>query len=68
MKTDIVVLYRAADGWRWRYVEQGGHVLADSGQGYSRRIDCENGARRVVGVRRRLRRRVRFVTGPGEPR
>lgn len=66
MRTDLVVLYRDTAGdWRWRYVAQNGYVLADSGQGYSRRIDCEQGARRVTGHRHRLTRRVKFVTGPG---
>lgn len=64
MRRDLVVIYPAADGFRWRYVAQNGHVLADSGQGYSRRIDCVTGARRVTG--RGLRRRVKFATGPGE--
>ena len=47
--TDTVTLYRADDGWRWRY-EASGRCLADSGQGYSRRIDAVKGACRVVGV------------------
>ena len=49
--TDTVTLYRADDGWRWRY-EASGRVLADSGQGYSRRIDAVKGACRVVGCSR----------------
>lgn len=47
--TDTVTLYRADDGWRWRY-EASGRVLADGGQGYSRRIDAVKGACRVVGL------------------
>lgn len=47
--TDTVTLYRADDGWRWRY-EASGRCLADSGQGYSRRIDAVKGACRVVGL------------------
>lgn len=35
---------------RWSYVSSNGRILADSGQGYSRRIDALNGARRVIGV------------------
>lgn len=66
MRRDLVVLYRdRAEQWRWRYVATNGHVMADSGQGYSRRIDALNGAKRVTG--HRLRRRVKFVTGPKEP-
>jgi len=33
---------------RWRIVASNGKTLADSGQGYSRRIDCERGLSRVV--------------------
>lgn len=47
--TDTVTLYRADDGWRWRY-EASGRVLGDSGQGYSRRIDAVKGACRVLGI------------------
>jgi len=35
MKTKITVqIYRALDGWRWRAV-LGGHVIAESGEGYN---------------------------------
>lgn len=62
MRNDVVVLYRdRSDRWRWRYVAQNGHLLADSGQGYSRRIDAYRGAKRVTG--RRLARRLKFVDG-----
>lgn len=37
--------------WRWRYVHANGHILADSGQGYSRRIDALNGVKAVTGLR-----------------
>lgn len=36
---------------RWRYVAGNGHILADSGQGYTRRIDALNAAARVTGTR-----------------
>ena len=45
---DTITLYRAPDGWRWRYTASNGRVLADSGQGYSRRVDAVRGACRVV--------------------
>lgn len=45
---DRIEVYKT-DGWRWRYVARNGRVLADSGQAYSRRIDCVNGAQRVTG-------------------
>lgn len=45
-----VDLYRDASGdWRWR-ARVPGHILAESGQGYSRRIDCLHSAMRVIGV------------------
>lgn len=36
--------------WRWRFISNG-HTMADSGQGYSRRIDCLNGCATVLGGR-----------------
>ena len=47
---DTITLYRAPDGWRWRYQVSNGRVLADSGQGYSRRVDAVRGAFRVAGA------------------
>ena len=47
---DTITLYRAPDGWRWRYTTHNGRVLADSGQGYSRREDAVRGACRVAGA------------------
>jgi uncharacterized protein YegP (UPF0339 family) len=47
---DTITLYRAPDGWRWRYTASNGRVLADSGQGYSRRADAVRGACRVAGA------------------
>ena len=47
---DAITLYRAPDGWRWRYTSHNGRILADSGQGYSRRVDAVRGAWRVAGA------------------
>ena len=47
---DTITLYRAPDGWRWRYTASNGRILADSGQGYSRRVDAVRGACRVAGA------------------
>lgn len=45
-----VDLYRDTEG-KWRsHVRIPGHILADSGQGYTRRIDCLRAVMRVVGV------------------
>lgn len=35
--------------WRWRFRASNGRILADSGQGYSRRIDCLNGCATLLG-------------------
>ena len=57
IRRDTIAVYQDRQRfWRWRYIAHNGHILADSGQGYSRRIDCERAARRVVG--KRLDRRV----------
>jgi uncharacterized protein YegP (UPF0339 family) len=29
--------------WRWRLRAQNGNIIADSGEGYMRREDCEHG-------------------------
>ncbi|MGU3539205.1 YegP family protein [Methylobacterium sp. A54F] len=43
-------LYRDASGhWRWRLRTQNGNVVADSGEGYARREDCEHGIEIVKG-------------------
>lgn len=37
-------VYRDASGeWRWRLRVQNGNVIAESGEGYLRREDCERG-------------------------
>ena len=49
--SDKVVIFRDNTGdWRWRYVAANGHIMADSGEGYRRKKDCKNGAKRVTGV------------------
>ena len=48
-RRDTITLYCAPDGWRWRYTASNGRILADSGQGYSRRADAVRGACRVAG-------------------
>ncbi len=41
-------VYRdSADDYRWRLRADNGNIIADSGQGYSRRTDCENGIESV---------------------
>lgn len=37
-------MYRDSTGeWRWRLRARNGEVVADSGEGYKRREDCEHG-------------------------
>ena len=49
MKTDRVEFYRdEGKKWRWRFVQKNSRVLADSGEGYTRRIDAVNGCARVT--------------------
>jgi len=37
-------LYRDSAGeWRWRLRARNGEVVAESGEGYKRREDCEHG-------------------------
>jgi uncharacterized protein YegP (UPF0339 family) len=38
MKLDI---YKAADGWRWRFVAENGRIIAESGEAYTRNADAE---------------------------
>jgi uncharacterized protein YegP (UPF0339 family) len=39
-----VEIYRDAVGeWRWRIKAANGRTLADSGEGYEKRTDCEQG-------------------------
>lgn len=47
--TDVVEVYPAKDGWRWRYKDPEGRILGHGGQGYSRQIDCEESMNRVCG-------------------
>lgn len=48
MRPGKVVLYRSRNGWRWRIVAANGLILANSGQGYSRLIDCTRALNRVM--------------------
>jgi uncharacterized protein YegP (UPF0339 family) len=53
MKNDKLTIYKADDGWRWRYTSANGNIMADGGQGYSRRADAHRGALRVTGINRK---------------
>jgi uncharacterized protein YegP (UPF0339 family) len=54
-----------AGGWRWRLVSANGRVVADSGEAYTRRFDCEQAIILVTeGVARIQQRRVAEGTLP----
>lgn len=36
--------------WRWRLRHSNGRIMADSGEGYSRRSDCRKGFDRVAAM------------------
>ena len=38
-----VRFYKSKNGWRWRVTASNGRIIANCGQGYSRRIDCVRG-------------------------
>ena len=44
-------IYKDAEGdWRWRLVHNSnGNIIADSGEGYENRSDCEHGITLVKG-------------------
>lgn len=47
MEADKVIVFRDASGeWRWKRVAANGEIVADSGEGYVHRQDCEDGAAR----------------------
>jgi len=53
-------LYRDAKGeWRWRLRARNGEVIADSGEGYVRREDCEHG---IALVRQSAEARIEDMT------
>jgi uncharacterized protein len=40
---DVFKVYRDTAGyWRWRYIAGNNRTLADSGEGYANRADCES--------------------------
>ncbi len=45
--TGFEVYLDAAGEWRWRLVHRNGNILADSGQGYSRRHDANRAVARI---------------------
>lgn len=44
VRTGVIVVYWAKDGWRWRLTAPNGKIIADSGESYIRRYDCKMAA------------------------
>lgn len=40
-------IYRARDGWRWRCRARNRRTVAESGEAYTRRRDCQAAIRRL---------------------
>lgn len=47
MRRPRFVPYRAADGWRWRLLAANNRLIAESGEAYSRKRDCERAIKAV---------------------
>ena len=42
--SDKYQIYKDADGlYRWRYEHRNGNIIADSGESYHNKADCQNG-------------------------
>ena len=65
---DRIEIYRSglARRWRWRYVAANGNIMADSGQGYTNKMDALHGALTVTGTERKEGRG--YAVGDGDPR
>ena len=48
MKRPKFVVYKAADGYRWRLVAANGRIVADSGEAYTRKFDARSSAARTA--------------------
>ena len=44
----LFALFKQAGEWRWRLLHENGNILADSGEGYSGRTRCREGAESVA--------------------
>lgn len=50
LRRATMIVYPAADGWRWRLVAPNGKLTADSGEAYIHRFDAKVAARRLADV------------------
>jgi len=40
IKTYTIVVYQAADGWRWRMKARNGRIVADSAEAYKKKLSA----------------------------
>lgn len=48
MTTDFTIYRDAAGDYRWKATSENGNIIADGGQGYSRKIDASHAMFRVM--------------------
>lgn len=41
-------IYKARDGWRWRVKARNGRIIAESGEAYTRKYDCNLAMYRLI--------------------
>lgn len=59
--SDVVKFYRDTKGeWRWHRQSENGRIVADSGEGYTDRVECVAMAMEVNGEQ------VRYLNGGGD--
>lgn len=51
----ITIFQDAAGKWRWRMKASNGRIVADSAEGYARRLGAYDAAMRLLNARMRLR-------------
>ena len=47
MKTPVLEVYKAKDGWRWRLIAKNNRIIA-TGEAHTRKGDAERAVRTVV--------------------
>lgn len=62
MKRPKFVVYKAADGYRWRLMAANGRIVADSGEAYTRNADALAAAKRLT--RHAVRALIRLNNTP----
>ena len=47
MPDQFQIYQDARSEWRWRYVAENGNNMANGGEGYKNKSDCENGIKKM---------------------